>query len=216
MKKWMGLMIAFWFVPALAAQVAKAPAEENLVRLSNSQMIVEFDKRTGALYSLREAKGRFATNYFGNPSNYPGSAYDDPTWTGNVVSTTWELTLPERPVVLIPSFSFRPSGRWREESTGRSADIRRVSSDGTSFTASYAGQSKNEGGIKSYDLTLTYRLAADQSLIFEMDIANTTGRLLEIGELGFATRITSATTAPSAPFKLTDDQIRAALATVAW
>ena len=46
-------------------------------------------------------------------------------------------------------------------------------------------------------------------------LENQAGRV-EIDELGFATRITSATTAPSAPFKLTDDQIRAALATVAW
>lgn len=185
MKKCIGLIIALWFAPALLAQADKAPAQENLVRLSNSRMVAEFDQRTGTLYSLREAKGRFDTNYFGNPANYPGAAYDDPAWTGNVVSTTWELNAQERPLVLIPSFSFRPSGRWRQESTGRSADIRRVAFDGNALTVSYAGQSKNDGGIKSYNLTLTYRLAADQSLLLEMDIANTTGRMLEIGELGF-------------------------------
>ena len=37
-----------------------------------------------------------------------------------MVSTTWELSLPERPIVLIPSFSFRPSGRWRQENTAKS------------------------------------------------------------------------------------------------
>jgi len=183
MNRWMGIIIALCFAPALSAQT-KAPAED-LIRLFNDRMIVEIDRRTGALYSVRETKGRFGTNYFGNPANNPGAAYDDPAWTGNVISTTWELDTPERPIVLIPSFSFRPSGKWRQESTGHSGDIRRVSFDGNAVRISYAGQSKNEGGLRSYDLTLTYRLAADRSLVLEMDIVNTTGHLLEIGELGF-------------------------------
>ncbi len=183
MNRWMGIIIGLCFAPALSAQT-KAP-DENFIRLSNDRMTAEIDGRTGALYSVRETKGRFNTNYFGNPANNPGAAYDDPAWTGNVISTTWELNTPERPVVLIPSFSFRPSGRWRQESTGHSADIREVSFDGSSVRVSYLGQSKNEGGLKSYDLILTYRLAADRSLLMEMDLTNTTGRLLEIGELGF-------------------------------
>jgi hypothetical protein len=183
MNRWMWIIVAFCLALSLSAQT-KVP-EEEFIRLANDRMIVEIDGRTGALYSVREAKGRFATNYFGNPANNPGAAYDDPAWTGNVISTTWELDTSERPLVLIPSFSFRPSGRWRQESTGRSGDIRRVSFDGNGVRVSYAGQSKNEGGLRSYDLTLTYRLAADRSLILEMDIVNTTGRPLEIGELGF-------------------------------
>ncbi len=185
MKKWVGIILVFGFAAALSAQDRQVQADENLVRLANSRMVVEFDKRTGALYSIREAQGRFQTNYFGNPANYPGTGYEDPSWTGNIVTTTWELSLPERPVVLIPSFSFRPSGRWRQEATGNSADIRRAAFDGTSFTVRYSGPSKNEGGIKSYNLGLTYRLASDQSLILDIDIENTTGRLLEIGEFGF-------------------------------
>jgi len=184
MKKWMGLVLASWLMATIPAQGGQAPADEFLVRLANSRMVVEFDKRTGALYSLREADGRFGTNYFGNTTNCPGAAYDDPAWTGHIVSTIWELSLPERPVVLIPSFSFRPSGSWRRESTGNSADIRRVAFDGQAFAVRYSGPSKNDGGIKSFDLGLTYRLAADQSLLLEIDITNTTGRLLEIGELG--------------------------------
>ncbi|MFO0998224.1 MAG: FecR family protein [Alphaproteobacteria bacterium] len=46
-------------------------------------------------------------------------------------------------------------------------------------------------------------------------LENQAGRV-EINQLGFATRITSATTAPAAPFKLTEEEMRAALATVAW
>ena len=118
MKRFMAIPVLFCFLPVLTARAPQA----DLIRLANDRMTVEIDRRTGALYSVREAKGRFDTNYFGNPVNNPATAYDDPAWTGNVVSTTWELDLPERPIVLIPSFSFRPSGRWRQESTGRSAD----------------------------------------------------------------------------------------------
>ena len=183
MKKGIGSAILLWLMATISAQVGQTPSDESLVRLANSQMIVEFDKRTGALYSLREAEGR-STNYIGNTTNHPGTAYDNPTWTGHIVSTVWELDIPEQPVVLIPSFSFRPSGRWRKESTGDSADIRSVTFDREAFTVRYAGQSKNDGGIRSFDLGLTYRFAADQSLLLEIDIANTTGRVLEIGELG--------------------------------
>jgi hypothetical protein len=178
------LAVACWLSAVSAPAGGQTQAEEFIVRLSNSRMVVEFDKRTGAIRSLREADGRFRTEYIGNPTNHPGAAWDDPAWTGNLASTTWELSLPERPVVLIPSFSFRTSGRWRQESTGNSADIRRVEFDGTSFRVRYAGQSKNEGGIRSYDLDMVYRLGADGSLLLDFEIANTTGRLLEIGELG--------------------------------
>lgn len=183
MKCWIGIMVTLCAAATLSAQTGSTA--ENLIRLTNDRMSVELDARTGAIYSVREAKGRFNTNYFGNPSNNPGAAYDDPAWTGNVVSTTWELESPQRPVVLIPSFSFRPSGRWRQESTGRSSDIRRVTQAGGMVTVAYTGQSKNEGGLRSYDLVQTYRFAPDGALLLELDIVNTTGRPLEIGELGF-------------------------------
>jgi hypothetical protein len=185
MKKQLGFSLLLFLAasPSLLAGRGQELPKDYLVQLKSDKMIVDIDKRTGALYSIREAKGRFDTNYLGNPDNYPGTE-DAPFWTGNLISTTWELDLPERPVVLIPSFSFRPSGRWREEWTGRSADIRHVTFDGETFTVRYAAPSSNEGGIKSYNLTLTYRLAADDSLLLDIEIENATGRLLEIGELG--------------------------------
>ncbi len=44
----------------------------------------------------------------------------------------------------------------------------------------------------------------------------TKGGRVEITEPGFATRITTAARPPAAPFKLTEAQVQAALATVAW
>lgn len=46
-------------------------------------------------------------------------------------------------------------------------------------------------------------------------IENGAGRV-EITEVGFATRVTSATEAPSAPFRLSEAEMRAALDTVVW
>ncbi len=161
----------------------EASSDDYLIRLSSATMVVEFDRRSGALYSIKERNGRFGTNYLGNVDNYPG---DDPLssqWTGNIVTTVWELELPEKPVVLIPSFSFRPSGRWRSELTGRSQDIRKVDFDGNTLTVNYSGRSGNEGGIKSFDLMLVYHLAEDGSLLWDITIENTTGHRLEIGEL---------------------------------
>ena len=157
---------------------------KQLVRLTAGKMIVEFDKRSGSIYSIKEKKGKFDTNYIGNVENIPGTDPSGSIWTGNIVSTIWELEHPQKPVVLIPSFSFRPSGKWRRELTGRSGDIRKVSFDGENFTVEYAGQSKNEGGIKSYSLTMKYHFADDNSLLWDIEIENTTGYTLEFGELG--------------------------------
>lgn len=148
-------------------------------------MVVEFDRSAGVLRSLTEKDGRFGTDFLGNPGNMPGTSAGDGFWTGHVVSTVWELDLPERPVVLIPSFSFRPSGRWRAESTGRSADIRKTSFDGKTFRVEYIGKSSNEGGLKSYNLRMAYSFDEEASLRWNIEIENTTGRILEIGELGF-------------------------------
>jgi len=168
-----------------AEQKAMPASSEDLVRLSAGRMIVEIDKRNGCLYSIREKEGKFGTNYIGSTENVPGSSPADPVWTGNVVSTVWELAQPPRPLVFIPSFSFRPSGQWRRESTGRSADIRKVSFDGTKLAVDYVGRSANEGGLRSYDLRTSYRLAEDNSLLWDLEIENTTADVLEIGELGF-------------------------------
>ncbi|MHB8095853.1 MAG: DUF5695 domain-containing protein [Candidatus Aminicenantales bacterium] len=153
--------------------------------LSAGNMVVEFDRTNGVIRSITEKQGRFGTNYMGNPDNAPGTSPADGFWTGNIVSTAWELELPERPVVLIPSFSFRPSGKWRTESTGHSADIRKTSFDGQTFRVEYVGPSANEGGLKSYNLRMAYHFDENASLCWDVEIENTTGRPLEIGEFGF-------------------------------
>lgn len=158
---------------------------DHLVRLEAGRMIVKFDRRTGTLFSINEKEGRFGTNYIGNPENNPGTSASAPFWTGNVVSTVWELESPERPLVMIPSFSFRPSGKWRKESTGRSQDTRKVAFDGRTLQVDYVGRSANEGGLHSYDLRMAWKFADDKSLLWEMEVENTTGRILEIGEFGF-------------------------------
>jgi len=170
--------------PRTATTAAAPSAGGNLVSLSSRKMIAEFDKRTGAVYSLTEKNGKLKTNYVGNPENVPGENALDSFWTGNVVSTVWELKAPEVPLVEIPSFSFKPSGTWRQESSGHSGDTRKVSFDGKSFRVDYVGPSAEKNGIKSYNLRMAYRFAEDDSLLWDIEIENTTGKVLEIGEIG--------------------------------
>jgi hypothetical protein len=179
-------------IPCLGTDGRSAPVEENLVRLAAGRMVVEFDKRTGALFSLTEKQGRFNTNYIGNPENVRGANPADAFWIGNIISTVWEFKSPEVPLVLIPSFSFKPSGTWRQESTGLSADIRKVSFDGKTLQVEYVGRSANEGGLRSYDLKMAYAFDADGALVWTIEIRNTTGRPLEVGEFGI-------------PFTINDD-----------
>jgi len=179
-------------IPCSGTDGQSAPVEGNLVRLAAGRMVTEFDKRTGALFSLTEKQGRFNTNYIGNPENVRSTNFADSFWTGNIVSTVWELKSPEVPLALIPSFSFKPSGTWRQESTGRSADIRKVSFDGKTLQVEYVGRSANEGGLRSYDLKMAYAFDADGALVWTIEIRNTTGRPLEVGEFGI-------------PFTINDD-----------
>jgi len=156
----------------------------NLIKMMSRQMIVEIDKQNGVLYSLYERKGKFSTNYLGNYKNVPGSSPETAAWTGNIISTVWKLYLPERPLVLIPSFSFRPSGEWREELTTKSSDIRNVICENETVRVEYLGGSKNEGGIKSYNLRMKYFFDKDGALMWGFEVENISEHILEIGELG--------------------------------
>jgi hypothetical protein len=157
---------------------------ENLVQLAKGHMIVTFDKRYGSIHAIHYANDPFGTNFIGNEENTPGVADTDTRWTGDLVSTVWRLKSPGTAVADLAAAEDPVPGKWHRELTGCSRDIRRVSFDGESFTVSYTGKSQNEGGIQSYDLQMRYSVAADESLLWDIEIENTTGSLLEIGELG--------------------------------
>jgi hypothetical protein len=181
-----------------SAAASRATNKSDLVRLSSDRMIVTFDRRNGTLYSITEAHDALATNFLGNSDNTLGIKNGDTHWSGDVVTTLWELKTPEW---IREQESFVPyyvSGKWKRESTLGSPDIRKVGFDGKMLTVNYGGHSQLEDGIQSYGLSMSYRFGDDGSLLWEVNFENTTGRTLEFGELAFPLRANDDYAAPYA------------------
>ncbi len=162
-----------------ASPGATSPRPEDLVRLNSGDLMVAFDRRDGSIYSLESARDELHTNFVGNASNTRGVRLHDPFWTGHVISTVWGPT--QGP-------GARRGSPWSRQTTVESSDNRKTSFDGTSFSVRYEGKSSRPGGIESYDLQLDYRPEASNSLVLEIGVRNTTGRLLEIGEFSLPLR----------------------------
>ena len=109
----------------------------DLVRLSSGRMVVTFDRRNGTLYSITEAHDRLGTNFLGNSDNTLGIKSADTHWTGDLVTTIWELKTPEWIREQESFVPYRISGKWKRESTLASADVRNVGFDGRVFTVRY-------------------------------------------------------------------------------
>ena len=161
-------------------------------------MIVTFDRRNGTIYSITDAHDALETNFLGNSDNTLGVKSADTHWTGDVVTTTWELKTPEWIREQESSVPYRISGKWKRESTLASPDVRKVEFDGKVFTVRYAGRSQREDGIQSYALNMSYRLADDDALLWNVEFENTTDRTLEFGELAFPLRANDDYAAPYA------------------
>ncbi|HTS37351.1 MAG TPA: DUF5695 domain-containing protein [Candidatus Solibacter sp.] len=175
---------------------SRTTAKSDLVRLSSSRMVATFDRRIGTLYSITEAHDALGTNFLGNSDNTLGIANHDTHWTGDVVTTIWELKTAEW-IREQESFApYRVSGKWKRESTLASSDIREVAFDGKVFTVKYAARSKSEDGIQSYALSMRYRFANDGSLVWDVEFENSTNRTLEFGELAFPLRANDDYAAP--------------------
>ena len=179
-------------------QALRATNKSELVRLSSGRMVVTFDRRTGTLYSITESHDELGTNFLGNSDNTLGIKSADTHWTGDVVTTIWELKTPEWTREQESFVPYRISGKWKRESTLDSPDIRKVVFDGKVFTVNYAGNSQSKGGIQSYMLTMSYRLAEDGALVWDVEFENTTDRTLEFGELAFPLRANDDYAAPYA------------------
>jgi hypothetical protein len=158
----------------------------DLVQLAGGGTIAAFDRRHGTLYSIARAGDAFGTNFLGNSDN---SNLSDPHWTGDLVTTVWDLKTPEWVREQPTEYSsYKSSGQWVRETTLDSADIRRLSFDGQSFTVRYAGRSSNERGIRHYALASTFHLSSDGALVWDVVIENVTDRTLELGEVAFPLR----------------------------
>jgi Family of unknown function (DUF5695) len=159
--------------------------EDYVAVLEAGEMVVHFDRRYGSISSITRKGDPLETNYIGNEINTPGVDPSDSRWTGDVVSTVWELTDEDwMHPKLGQNDVFHMSGRWRKEVTGVSDDNRRVSVTENAVKVHYEGISSNAQGIRSYSLAMSYSPGAGSSLLWDIEIGNTSGKVLEIGELG--------------------------------
>src|SRR5215813_6707172 len=120
--------------------------EDYTTVLEAGEMVVQFDRRYGSISSITRKNDPLETNYIGNEINTPGVDLSDSRWTGDVVSTVWELSNDEwgPRARLGQNDVFRMSGRWRRELTGKSSDTRRVRFGDNAVNVSYEGASSNE------------------------------------------------------------------------
>jgi Family of unknown function (DUF5695) len=160
-----------------------AEHENYQVEITAGAMIVRFDKRYGSISSIQRKGDEFGTNFIGNEINTPGVDLFDSRFTGDVVTTVWALNGPLQPARLGQNDIFKVSGRWKRELTTKSEDVRAVSFRENVFTVSYDGAARDEDGIRSYGLTMSYRAGEGSSLLWDIEIENVTGQMLEIGEL---------------------------------
>jgi hypothetical protein len=159
--------------------------EEYFVTLTAGNLVATFDKRYGSLRSITRKDDELGTNYIGNEENTPGVNAADSLWTGDIVSTVWELLGDWRNAKLGQNDIFRMSGRWKRERTGKSADIRQVKHAGDEFQVKYDGEARDDEGLRSYRVAMTFHAGDGNALLWDIEIENATGNVLEIGELGF-------------------------------
>ncbi len=161
--------------------------ENHVATLQAGELTVEFDLRYGSISSITRKGDPFQTNYIGNEVNTPGVDPANSMWTGDVVSTVWEFTSEEwgKNAHIGLNDVFHMSGKWRRELTSKSADIRRISLGDNVVNVRYDGNAANDEGLRSYSLAMSYKAGAGNSLLWDIEIANKTGHVLEIGELGF-------------------------------
>jgi hypothetical protein len=155
-----------------------APGPEDLATLRSGDLVATFDKRDGSIYSLESARDSLHTNFVGNAANTRGVRLRDTYWTGHVISTVWGSD---------STAAARRTG-WTRQTTVDSADTRKTFFDGITFTVQYAGKSNQPAGIQSYDLKIGYSAAAPDSLRLDIEVRNTSGRQLEIGEFALPLR----------------------------
>jgi hypothetical protein len=163
--------------------------EEHQVSLTSGDLVVSFDLRYGTVSSIARKSDPYALNYISNAKNTPEVDGNYVFRTGDLALTTWELLRNWQDDDPGVGGQFRSSGNWRSESTSTSPDIRRVTHDSQSFRVSYVGRSTAADGIRDLNVKMTYHFDADGALLWDINLSNTTGNVLEVGELGIPLRL---------------------------
>lgn len=121
----------------------------------------------GEISSLKIKGDLYPTEYVMNKTVAPEQNTADHQWMGELMFT----------------YRLGDNGQWKEVSTNQSGDVRHIARDGNVTTVTYAG-SQNAGGIKDFTLVETYTLEVDGTLNWTINLTNTSGQKLEIGDYG--------------------------------
>ncbi|MCJ1701795.1 DUF5695 domain-containing protein [Rathayibacter festucae] len=138
--------------------------------LSSPAFDFRVDRATGGVFVLSDPRDGYGTNYVANPDIRPIFSVDDSRWTGDAV------------------FSVRKGAATGGTAmvTGRSDDIRTVSTSADSVTVAYSGRAADANGIRDFALTQRYQLTGAQRdrVSWTMTLRNTSTESLEFLDVG--------------------------------
>ncbi|MGD9930336.1 MAG: DUF5695 domain-containing protein [Mangrovibacterium sp.] len=182
------LVFALLVFTGHAQNTSTKPSDIDLVELSSSELVAKFDRSTGLLYSIQRKNDKLETFFIGDQSSNSMNSDNSGRLTGNLTSMVWDQTY-FGPAGLDYGERFQRSGEWQPEMTANSGDIRKVSVDSNTIKVDYTGKSENDGGIRSYNLSMQFELTDDEALLWTFSVTNILDHPLEIGELGIPLQV---------------------------
>ncbi|MGC5772649.1 DUF5695 domain-containing protein [Paenibacillus pabuli] len=150
---------------SLAAVFMFASAKTYAHELSTDKLILQTGSH-GEISSIKIKGDAFPTEYVMNAAVAPEQNTTDHQWLGELM------------------FTYRLNGgAWTKAWTNLSADGRTITRSGNQVTVTYANAS-NAQGIRNFKVIETYTTQTDGSILWNIEVQNTSGQKLEIGDFG--------------------------------
>ncbi|MFE6079117.1 DUF5695 domain-containing protein [Paenibacillus sp. NPDC057886] len=150
---------------SLAAVLMLASDKTYAYELSTDKLILQTGTH-GEISSIKIKGDAFPTEYVMNATVAPEQNTTDHQWLGELM------------------FTYRLNGgAWTKAWTNLSADGRTITNSGNQVTVTYANAS-NAQGIRNFKVIETYTTQPDGSILWKIEVQNTSGQKLEIGDFG--------------------------------
>ena len=159
---WLGRPRAVLALLATIVGAAGAAAEALIV--ADKTFLLGFDRNSGAVVGLQHPADS-TLNFVISPTQQPAMAVSDSRWLGDFVLRYRLGNMP-----------------WRQATTGRSGDRRRIERLAAGLDVRYSGNSRDPAGFHGLDVHESYRLTG-QALVWSITLQNRTADGLEIGDL---------------------------------
>lgn len=163
LMKFKGILAAFLFLTTASVLFGAHTAEAH--ELSNDKLTIQTGEH-GEISSIRIKGDAFPTEYVMNASVTPEQNTADHQWLGELM------------------FTYRlDEGSWTKAWTNKSADARKITTSGNRVTVTYEN-SNNAEGIRNFKVIETYSAESNGSVLWNIQVQNTSGKKLEIGDFG--------------------------------